>query len=70
MKVIILQDTKNVGKKGEIKNVSDGYAKNFLIPKGLAKEATGAEAQAGGGCGKAGHGQGQRRDSERTAEDH
>ena len=40
MKVIILQDTKNVGKKGEIKNVSDGYAKNFLIPKGLAKEAT------------------------------
>ena len=42
MKVIILQDTKNVGKKGEIKNVSDGYAKNFLIPKGLAKEATDA----------------------------
>ncbi len=42
MKVIILQDTKNVGKKGEVKNVSDGYAKNFLIPKGLAKEATDA----------------------------
>ena len=40
MKVIILQDTKNVGKKGEVKNVSDGYAKNFLIPKGRAKEAT------------------------------
>ena len=40
MKVIVLQDTKNVGKKGEIKNVSDGYAKNFLIPKGIVKEAT------------------------------
>ncbi|MBR6503918.1 MAG: 50S ribosomal protein L9 [Firmicutes bacterium] len=42
MKVIILQDMKNVGKKGEIKNVSDGYAKNFLIPKGIVKEATDA----------------------------
>ena len=46
MKVIILQDTKNVGKKGEVKNVSDGYAKNFLIPKGLAKEAADAEKRA------------------------
>lgn len=40
MKVIVLKDTKNVGKKGEIKNVSDGYAHNFLIPKGIAMEAT------------------------------
>ena len=40
MKVIVLKDTKNVGKKGEIKNVSDGYATNFLIPKGIVMEAT------------------------------
>ncbi len=39
MKVILLADTKNVGKKGEVKNVSDGYANNFLIPKGIAVEA-------------------------------
>ena len=40
MKVIFMQDVKGQGKKGEIKNVSDGYAKNFLIPKGAAIEAT------------------------------
>ena len=40
MKVIFLQDVKGSGKKGEIKNVSDGYARNFLITKGLAVEAT------------------------------
>ncbi|MCQ2416690.1 MAG: 50S ribosomal protein L9 [Oscillospiraceae bacterium] len=40
MKVIFLQDVKGTGKKGEIKNVSDGYARNFLIGKGLAVEAT------------------------------
>ncbi|ATZ16865.1 50S ribosomal protein L9 [Williamsoniiplasma luminosum] len=40
MKVIFLQDVKGQGKKDEIKNVSDGYATNFLIPKGLVKLAT------------------------------
>lgn len=40
MKVIFQQDVKGKGKKGEIKNVSDGYARNFLLPKGLAVEAT------------------------------
>lgn len=39
MKVILLQDVKNVGKKGEVINASDGYARNFLFPKKLAQEA-------------------------------
>ncbi|MCY7751977.1 50S ribosomal protein L9 [Bacillus haynesii] len=42
MKVIFLQDVKGKGKKGEVKNVADGYAHNFLIKKGLAVEATSA----------------------------
>lgn len=40
MKVILLQDFKTLGKKGEIVNVSDGYARNVLIPKKIAVEAT------------------------------
>ena len=40
MKVIFIQDVKGSGKKGEMKNVADGYARNMLLPKGLAVEAT------------------------------
>ena len=39
MKVILTQDVKSQGKKGQLINVSDGYARNFLLPKGLAIEA-------------------------------
>jgi large subunit ribosomal protein L9 len=39
MKVIFLKDVKGKGKKGEVKNVADGYAHNFLIKQGLAIEA-------------------------------
>lgn len=42
MKVILTQDVKAQGKKGQLINVSDGYARNYLIPRGLAIEATGA----------------------------
>lgn len=42
MKVILLADVKGQGKKGELCNVSDGYARNFLFPKNLAVEANNA----------------------------
>ena len=40
MKVILLQDVRGQGRKGEMINVSDGYARNFLFPRKLAQEAT------------------------------
>ncbi len=40
MRIIFLQDVENLGKKYEVKEVADGYARNFLIPRGLAKIAT------------------------------
>ena len=40
MKVIFSTDVRGQGKKGEMKEVSDGYARNYLIPRGLAAEAT------------------------------
>ena len=41
MKVILLEDVKSLGKKGEIVNVNDGYARNYILPKKLGLEATG-----------------------------
>jgi len=40
MKVIFLQDVKGQGKKGEVKDLSEGYVRNFLLPRNLVKEAT------------------------------
>ncbi|MCM3472273.1 50S ribosomal protein L9 [Brevibacillus borstelensis] len=40
MKVIFLKDVKGQGKKGEVKDLSEGYVRNFLLPQGLVKEAT------------------------------
>lgn len=45
MKVILLQDVENLGKKWELKEVADGYARNFLIPQKLVKPATPAESE-------------------------
>ena len=41
MKVILLENVKSLGKKGEIVNVNDGYARNFILPKKVGVEATG-----------------------------
>lgn len=46
MQVLLLADVKGVGKKGEIVNASDGYARNFLFPRNLAKEVTPAVLKA------------------------
>lgn len=40
MKIILLQDVKGQGKQGDVKEVSEGYARNFLLPRHLAEEAT------------------------------
>lgn len=45
MKVVLLQDVKGSGKAGEIVNVADGYARNYLFPRKLAKEANAAAMQ-------------------------
>ncbi len=42
MKIVLLQDVKSLGKKGQTVNVSDGYARNYIIPKKLGEEATAA----------------------------
>jgi large subunit ribosomal protein L9 len=40
MKVVLLEDVKSLGKKGEVVTAADGYARNFLLPRNLAREAT------------------------------
>ena len=42
MKVILLEDVKALGKKGQVVEVSDGYAKNFILKKTLCQESTGS----------------------------
>ncbi|MDD5710944.1 MAG: 50S ribosomal protein L9 [Candidatus Colwellbacteria bacterium] len=43
MKVVLLQDLRGLGRKDDVRNVSDGYARNFLISRGIAKPATGKD---------------------------
>ena len=47
MKVILLEDVKSVGKKGDLVELKEGYAKNFIIPKKLGVEATDANRNTG-----------------------
>lgn len=46
MKVILLQDVKSLGRKGDVKEVADGYARNYLLPKGIAVSATDSNLKA------------------------
>ena len=46
MKIILSQDVRSIGKKNDVKEVSDGYARNFLFPNNLAKPATPANVKA------------------------
>ncbi|NLX92102.1 MAG: 50S ribosomal protein L9 [Firmicutes bacterium] len=46
MKIILTEDVRDLGEKGEVKEVSPGYARNYLIPKGLAVEATQGQLRA------------------------
>ena len=46
MEVILIKDVKGIGKAGALAKVSDGYARNMLLPRGLAKEATDANKKA------------------------
>ena len=50
MKVILLEDVKSLGKKGEIVNVSDGYARNMILPKKPGLEARSEERRVGKEC--------------------
>lgn len=45
MRIILLENVEDLGKKWEVKEVADGYARNFLIPKGFAKPATESEIE-------------------------
>jgi large subunit ribosomal protein L9 len=45
VKVILVEDVSNLGRVGDIKEVADGYGRNYLIPRGLAKMATSGEVQ-------------------------
>ncbi|NPV78735.1 MAG: 50S ribosomal protein L9 [Firmicutes bacterium] len=46
MKVILKQDVKNLGKQGTLVNVAEGYARNYLIPRGMAEEASDSNLKA------------------------
>ena len=47
MKVILLQDVKNLGKKGDIVETAEGYGRNYLLPRKMAKEANAAKTEQG-----------------------
>ena len=60
MEVVLLEDVKALGKKGQVVKVNDGYARNFILPKKLGVEATSKnltikapESKRGEGCGRA-----------------